>query len=430
MHRTRYPYRLMDPSAVLLLAVAVLTAGFAQPEETFPAAQFVPPDLMQGEHYRVGEKVVNDGCTNRYVVNSDYGAFEAHGDPMLRTRIHEVQALARLDELAKAKGFAGGARESLLKRWRAVKHLFVHPVRTVKNLPRGTARYVGNYYRMLKGGRGELEEPASKELIRFSAAKRGLAAYVGADPYSSNPVLQDALNEMAWAVYAGGITLEVGRFFIPASDALTVVELTTTTVGMSEALASQSPESLRAANKVKLREAGVSPELVEDFLKHAWYSPRHESLLVDALYRMAGVADRDAFVRLALSAESEEDALWYQRAAEMLAGYHALVAPLARLSEAGGLPTAYAAQGTLVVALPADYVRWTEANARTADNVAAARGHEPAGTPVEVWVAGGVAPVTAQELQLRGAQVHAAAWARLVPEPPAEPQPEATEAGQ
>lgn len=411
------------PTALTALVLTALAAGAAPPEETLPAGQFVPADLMQGDRYRVAEQAVNDGCTNRYTVVSDYGAFEAPGDAMLRTRIDEVRAIAKLRELNKAKAAAGGFRESALKRWLAVKKVFTHPVRTAKDLPKGTARYFGNYYRMLKGGRGELEEPAAKELIRFSAAKRGVAAYVGADPYSSNPVLQDELNDAAWAAYTGGLTIEVGRLFIPANEALTALELTTTTVGMAQAFQSQSPESLRAVNKKRLVEMGFDPTLIRDFLRHDWYSPRHETLLVDALFRMKGVENREAFLRLAMTAEDEQDAFTYQRTAEMLAGYHERVAPLARLADIAGLPAGYTPEGKLIIALPADYVRWTDRNAALADAVVQAHAPEHPNAPIELWLSGGASPEALQELQLRGVAVHQKTDDRLLPPPEVVAQP-------
>lgn len=414
MHLAR-PVRLFVVAGFCGIAAWTAAAQFDPAAETLSIEDTPLAALRQGEHYRIEEAVVNDGRYNRYTIVSDYGTFEAESDAMARIRVAEVAALARLDALRKTMAFAGGARESALKRWRAVKSLFTHPVRTLKRLPRGTARYVGNYYRMAQGGRGELEEPAAQELVRFSAAKRGVAAYVGADPYSSNPVLQEELNETAWAAYGGGLMLEGAFFFVPSSEFTTVFEATTTAVGMSRTLESESPESLRAVNKRKLKDMGLDAGLVRRFLKHEWYSPRHETILVESLRRLDGVADRGAFLELALGADSEQDALLYQQAAEMLAAYHERVGRLSGLAVLGGWPAARTAEGDgHLLALPLDRLRWTEEVATQADAVARERGPVVDGTPpLQVWLAGKASETAAQALADSGATVVEKAAERL-----------------
>ncbi len=388
--------------AVALLAWAAdATAQDFEPDTvTLRAADVLPADALAGERHRVRDDVVNDGCMNRFVIESDYGTFEADNEVLALERIEEVYALERLDELAHPLAAAGGARESLFKRGRALRTLATHPVRTGKNLPRGVARYFGNYYRMLEGGRGELEEPAYKELIRYSAAKRGLAAYLGVNPYTSNPVLQDRMREMAWSAYGGGAGIELGFYLIPTSEVTTALEATTTTVSMSEAVRSQSPESLRAENKRQLRRMGIDGGLIRRFLHHPWYSPLHETALVAALRRMNGVVDRGAYIEQALTAESESDALFYQRTAEMLAQYHETEAPLAELDVIADLPVGRKQDGGTVLAVPADHVRWTQANAARADALAAGRAETGSGT-VEVLLTGDASSRARAEFESR-----------------------------
>ena len=67
---------------------------------------------------------------------------------------------------------------------------------------------------------------------------------------------------------------------------------------------------------------GVDPQISDWFLNNTIFTPREQTHLVNALSEMNGVADRGAFVRLALSTVNTTIASFRERQAQMYAGYN------------------------------------------------------------------------------------------------------------
>ncbi len=67
------------------------------------ASDIMPADILSGPYHRVEEAVTNDGFTNYYTIQSDFGNFKAFGNDMLITRVHEIYALAKIVEIKKSK---------------------------------------------------------------------------------------------------------------------------------------------------------------------------------------------------------------------------------------------------------------------------------------------------------------------------------------
>ncbi len=76
------------------------------------AHEILPPELLEGENFRVFEDVVTYGFTNYYTIGTPYGTFEVEGDDMLRTRIHEVKSITSLRGIKKTKAFGNAAKKA------------------------------------------------------------------------------------------------------------------------------------------------------------------------------------------------------------------------------------------------------------------------------------------------------------------------------
>jgi len=87
-----------NPIRVLVLMVAcwpLLTTGgvWALDFETPPvlkATEVLPSEMQRGDHFEVQEQIRSDGFMNYYVVDSDFGQFEAYGNPALAKLIQEI----------------------------------------------------------------------------------------------------------------------------------------------------------------------------------------------------------------------------------------------------------------------------------------------------------------------------------------------------
>ncbi|MCZ6580550.1 MAG: hypothetical protein O6840_02840, partial [Nitrospirae bacterium] len=175
--------------------------GYETPQ-VLDARVILPPELLKSEYHTVLDEVVPFRYTRHFRITSPYGQFEAYGEDMLRTRVQEIQALARLEEITQTSAFAEGVKNAVLSPFKFVWGLLTDPVETVTGVPKGLWRIMTRVGEMVTGERGELEDSEGQELIGFSMVKRKLAYKLGVDVYSSNRVLQRKLNQVAWAGYA------------------------------------------------------------------------------------------------------------------------------------------------------------------------------------------------------------------------------------
>ena len=324
---------------------------------------------------------------------------------MLKIRIQEIQAIATMEEKVNhLQSLAAGAQHAILSPFKFMLGLFNEPTETILAVPKGMWHMATRIGEMATGERGNLEDPENQELLGLSTVKRQVADHLSVDVYSSNPILQQKLNGLSWAGYAGDAAIRLATLPIggPASALLTGTSFSTT---VSELLRDHAPEELRRLNRDKLESMNIDDSLVEAFLKHPWYSPRHETVLVQALFEMNTVNNRQTFFEVATSAEFEEEALFFQRMAEMLLSYHRNVKPLDQLvAIEDRLLMGLTRDHTLVGMLPIGYLPWKAELAEAVETVThwkSARHVEN----VELWIAGKPTPRAYRELLAKGITV-------------------------
>jgi hypothetical protein len=105
---------------------------------------------------------------------------------------------------------------------------------------------------------------------------------------------------------------------------------------------------------------GVQKPLIDAFVDNHGYNPQEETLLIGALESIKGVEGVDVFLSQASLANSETTALYHRIHAEMMAGYHSNVAPVARILNTDGVLTVQTKNGALILLAPVDYVIWTK----------------------------------------------------------------------
>ena len=369
------------------------------------ARAILSPDVRKGEHHTVLDEVVPFRYMHRFRITSPYGQFEAYGEDMLRIRIQEIQAIGTMEEdVNHVKSLAAGAQHAIISPLKFTLSLLTNPTETIMAIPKGMWHMATRIGEMAIGDRGNLEDPENQELMGFSTVKRQVASHFGVDVYSSNRVLQNKLNSLSWAGYAGDAAIRLATIPIggPAGAVLTGTSFSNT---VSELLRDHAPEELRRLNRNKLEAMKLDESLIKAFLQHPWYSPRHETVLVQALFEMNIVSNRQTFVEVATSAKFEEDALFFQRMAEMLLSYHRNVKPLERLvAIEDRLLMGVTRDQTLVGMLPIGYLPWRVELAEAADAVAKWKATRHIDN-VELWIAGKPTPRASRELLAKGIAV-------------------------
>jgi hypothetical protein len=380
------------------------------------AQGLLPPDWLKGPHHLVQDEVVNDGAQHHFVVTSDFGVFPATGASMLRTRVIESEAIAALKDARQSKVFADALKFQVLHPLRGVKMMIMEPGRVGSSVGGALLEFLAMPGRASKFESSDREDSVTKSTIGFSYLKRKLAFQFGVDPYSSNPVLQDELNELTWIAFTADLAPQFGYLFMPGGAVLWLTfSATRWTSYLDEQIRDYSPGDLRARDRDKLKKMGVSEEDIHRFFLNALYSPRHSTIITTALDELTGVDDREAFLAVAGEANSEELVLFYQHVAEMMRGYHLHVGAVDRLLALPRIPALYTKDRALVVILPVDYLFWTSRVARVAQALTAHVPSRPRVARRELWIAGNVSPRARQELEALGWTVYEQIFVRLNP---------------
>jgi hypothetical protein len=384
-------------------------AGF-EVDPIRPAIELLPPDLLTGPHYRIEPQVVTSEFTNRYVIRSDYGDFEVRGDWMLRTRLREIEALAALDEMSKTATFSDAAGNALKSPFVATWNLIANPVDTILGIPIGAWNAIKQTSQVARGERGVLEDSGVLALIGFEAKKRQIANQLGVDPYSSNSALQKQLNRFAWAAYLGGLPY----LFVPfVNDSDFQEAPAESTDRLAETLLVYSPEDLRRLNRIELAVMGIPEPLSDELIGHSWYSPRHATALIEALAALDLTQNRSAFIEVAVTAESEDDALFYEHTAELMRSYSNRVSPIRMIVSIDGTPMGYTESGTLVIPLPADYAIWTPTTAALARAITEEVANHPELERGELVLSGVASPLAREQFEALGVTVTERAFEQL-----------------
>ncbi len=173
-------------------------------------------------------------------------------------------------------------------------------------------------------------------------------------------------------------------------------------------LKEKPPAKLRQMNEEKLSTMGIPKDLAEKYLDHVAFTPRHDTIIVESLAIMKGARGQDAFINLALTAEDEESANFFQAMAETMRGYHETVSPIKKITVSGGLVFARAANGSVLMPFPLDHGVWSTraesviSNALTDYKKAYGSGQNET---FNLWVTGTLTPLAKTQMGMRGITV-------------------------
>src|SRR6516225_2768283 len=304
-------------------------AAFDSPEVR-PSSDLVPPALLHGPHYQLGPTVKTFTFMNQYSVTSDYGPFSPPSDARLRRLIREIAAIAELQKIHQSDAFAQATVEAGKGVVQGAQHLINDPVGTIGAVPEAVFSVFGRVSEAAKrGGRSQYEDGVAQNLLAVSSFKREYAQKFDIDVYSSNEVLQKELNSVAWASAAGNLTLGAasmvtGAAVLQAASGLRTLEEAKDLVNALPAT------ELSKRNREALRQMRVPDLIANRFLENHLLSPRHQTVIVEAMKALSGVAGRPAFIQYSARADSEDAALLFQQMAELLADYHRSVTAIQR----------------------------------------------------------------------------------------------------
>ena len=174
----------------VMTAMAAVQEGDEAPLR-FTASGLLSPAIIQGTHYRVGEDVRTEGYFHVFSVSSDFGPFEAIGRSVLAVRIHEIGALAALQDVSKTEVFLSAAGQSVVKIGQGAAAVVSDPGGTVKGVGAGIKRFGVNLGRRTERAvsssgdttdTGNAGSAAANSVLGVSAGHAALGAEGGSRP--------------------------------------------------------------------------------------------------------------------------------------------------------------------------------------------------------------------------------------------------------
>jgi hypothetical protein len=222
-------------------------------------------------------------------------------------------------------------------------------------------------------------------------------------------VLQEQLERLAWADYAGGIGLSAGLSVIPGG-----VGLVLSTSGAARLLNDQinatPPSELRLQNRQKLVDMSFNTDTIELFINNTVFSPRDQTWLVASLAKMNGTSNRELFLKVALQAKDRTMALLIAQMTMMYAGYHKRISPIDRLYPVARVLYAQNKKGEIVLIIPADYVTWNERFSRAVTEIKKKMKRK---NTFELWTIGNISSKAKDNLSKAGWSIHTNVLSKL-----------------
>ena len=394
--------------AVLLLApFSLLGQSVSAPTNTeepptLSAKEILKPEFLAGDGFKVNDDVPTSTGRNRYLIESDYGEFEADGNIMLERRIKEVAAIRNLKEVSRTDQYKKALLAATTSPLVVAKDVVTNPAGTITGVPKGLFKFVNRAGQRMKERthgreRSQYEDSNAASLVGFSKAKRAVAIQLGVDPYSSNETLQRELNGIAWATFAGKMTFTVATMPIGGAAGLGLTSAGVTNT-LNKTLLDQAPAELRLRNLKAMLVMGCDRAVANRFNNSTAFSPSVQTAIVMNLETLDGVANRAAFVDLAGSEATDEgDALFYFGTSRVLAELHSKK-PFARLQQVGRIPVAVQKDGRAIVAIQWDYAAWTDQAANFIGLLKASDfGKKNAG--LTIAISGDASPLAQQKLK-------------------------------
>jgi hypothetical protein len=405
VRRGRFVHLLIASALMGLPAAGVVAAQpYDQPQDR-RVTEVLAADIATGPAYRVQDPVATDGYMYRFAVDSQFGAFDVVGAGALRKLVREIHAIGSLREVKNSQAFTAAVADSATGSFRLAKNLITNPVDTISGVPRGAYKFMEEAASGVTSERDPSDDPAYKKALLMSGRKREFAAQLGVDPYSSNAVLQKELNSVAWAAAAGNLTVSAALLPV-GGTAGAVVSGVRWSNALNEHLKTEPANRLRIINEGKLKTMGVPADLAKRYLDHKAFSPRHDTILVEALARLTGARGRAQFLEAALAAGDEVDANFFTNMAQIMRGYHEAVAPITEIQRVGGrLIIAQTKRGNALVALPIDTLLWTEVVDRRVKEVKDKYRAAGFNGKFDVWLTGTASGLAQQRLAERGMSV-------------------------
>jgi hypothetical protein len=367
-----------------------------------------------------------------FKVESDFGPFEVWGEPMLRVRLKEVEALYTLRKTSSAVVGASAAANQIGSSVVSLGKAFRHPVQVGKALPGGVKRLFKSVKydvasvsstgktvvdEKAQGGPVEGQDSAAKRagiklgrsLAGVTGSYRKWAETVGVNPYTTNTALRDELNRLA-NVEAGS---RIGtKIFAPSI----VPEELKIITDVSKTAYHKDWREIIEENKRALDLMKVTPEVKAAFLDNPQINLTLQTLMIELLEAMNGTEDRHIVIKQASLLLTDAEAVFFAESLMMAHWFNNTQAPAARMLGGTLIPVILTKDGRVIAFSASDFEYWTEQTAPIAAEFD--RQYKDVSRKREIWVADNVSSGYVRGVSNLGWSVRSDLRERVLPEIP------------
>jgi len=369
------------------------------------ATALVQPSLLSGPNFKVVPEVRIHGYMAHFLIDTPYGPLTADSADLLAVRVSEIPALEALDRASKTEAFAHALSERGRKTGTAIVNVIAHPVDSVTGLPTGVVRYLrkqidtwsgraqsladqtsrhaenrGDPFRapdgpMTAGRDRALDEPPQREekqsrawyaragseagretkrYLKYSQQRREMAKYLGVDPNSTNPILNQMLDSLAWAAVGGNFS---------AGEALGAVSGTAAAVisdsgKINQFVLEQEPEQLRETIHKRLLKYCSDDDSIRSFLRRGAFTDTLRVSLTESIEKLGATDGCNALIELAATTRAEVEARYLTDALKLIRR-HVPTPAGGQLLVVGAALAWRSADGSIALPLPVDYLTWS-----------------------------------------------------------------------
>jgi len=394
-----YAYLAAGAALILMALPASMSAlggGYESPP-TFSPSKILPPDLLRSPYHTIVGTVPVENFLDRYQMQTKYGTFTVLGTELLRMRVREVAATAKLEQINGAETLVTSAGRTALKPLATAKDLVTAPGKTLNETMKG----VGGWFNRVDASMSATDpnrEGTIASLAGGSKARRKLAYDAGVDPYTTFEPLNAELTRLASASAIGESGVNVGLAFVTGGAGI-AISVGGTADTVRQVLRDKTAAELEQLGREKLALMDVSPDTIDAF----YATPTDKAVIVAAMMQLGSAAGREIFVARTAQAKSYSEGFAYRRKAVLTAAYHKRIAPVRSFVAVGGTPLMQTTKG-LVAIVPMDYVYWSP----QVEGLISSAG--PRG---ELWITGTASKRATQNLASRGWSVVPRAGSRL-----------------
>jgi len=369
------------------------------------ATALVQPSLLSGPNFKVVPEVRIHGYMAHFLIDTPYGPLTADSADLLAVRVSEIPALETLDRASKTDAVSHALAERGRKTGAAVVNVIAHPIDSVTGLPAGVVRYLrkqvdtwsgraqsladqtsrhaenrGDPFRAPDGPMTAGRDPAigdppqheetksrawyaragseagreTKRYLKYSQQRREMAKYLGVDPNSTNPILNEMLDSLAWAAVGGNFS---------AGEALGAVTGTAATVisesgKINQFVLEQEPEQLRETIHKRLLKYCSDDDSIRSFLRRGAFTDTLRVSLTESIEKLDVTDGCNELIELAATTRAEVEARYLINALKSIR--QQVSAPAGgRLLVLGAALAWRTTDGAILLPLPVDYLTWS-----------------------------------------------------------------------